>query len=360
MSAPKDPPMINPIFSSDNTAGAHQSVLQAIMDAGINTQQPYGNDDHSQRVEQALEAVFECPVSVFLVATGTAANALALSVLTPPWGAVLCHPQSHINVDECGAPEFFTHGAKLVLVDGQDSKLCPKTLAAMADIAAPNSGDVHSVQTSVVSVSQVTETGSVYSLEELCEIGRICQQNQLKLHMDGARFANALVSLGCSAAQMTWQIGVDILSFGATKNGTMAVEAIVLFDKTLAKEMGWRRKRAGHLMSKMSLMSAQLEAYLKQDLWLNNARQANAMALRLDHGLRAIKGIEIQGNTAANMLFCKMPRAMIDSLLDQGFYFYSDRWGENLVRLVTNFTTQEADVDSLIAAAKQWTLSRGS
>ena len=353
MSAHKNKPLINKVFSSDNTAGAHHNVLQAIMDAGINIQQPYGNDEHSKGVEQALEAIFECPVSVFLVATGTASNALALSVLTPPWGAVLCHPQSHVNVDECGAPEFFTHGAKLVLVEGEHSKICPKALAAAA---TPNACDVHSVQTSVVSVSQTTETGSVYSVEELSEIGQICKKNKLKFHMDGARFTNALVSLDCSPAAMTWQSGVDILSLGATKNGTMAVEAIVLFDQALAKEMGWRRKRSGHLMSKMSLMSAQLEAYLKQDLWLNNARQANAMALRLDQGLRSIKGIEIQGDTLSNMFFCKMPKAMIDSLLGQGFYFYSDRWGENVVRLVTNFTTQEADVDCLIAAAKKWAL----
>ena len=355
MSAHEDRGIVNKVFSSDNTAGAAHSVLQAIMDAGMAIQQPYGNDEHSKQVEQTLAEIFECPVSVFLVATGTAANALALSVLTPPWGSVLCHPQSHINIDECGAPEFFTHGAKLAFVDGEHSKLCPKELAAKA---VPNTGDVHTVQTAVVSVSQTTETGSVYSLEELSEIGQICKQNKLKFHMDGARFTNALVSLGCSPAAMTWQAGVDVLSFGATKNGTLAVEAIVLFDPTLAKEMAWRRKRSGHLMSKMSLMSAQLEAYLKQDLWLNNARQANAMALRLDQGLRAINGIDMLGETVSNMFFCKMPKAMIDSLLNQGFYFYSNRWGENVVRLVTNFTTKEADVDGFIKATKQWDLDQ--
>ena len=351
MSAPNTRKLTNRVFSSDNTAGAAPSVLQAIMDAGTHIQQPYGNDDHSKRVQQLLEEIFECSLSVFLVPTGTASNALALSALTPPWGAVLCHPQSHINIDECGAPEFYTHGAKLVLVDGAQSKLCPKNLA---QVAAPNSGDVHSVQNAVVSLSQTTETGSVYSVKELCEIGRICKENNLKLHMDGARFTNALVSLGCSPAAMTWQAGVDILSLGATKNGTMAVEAIVIFDKALAKDMGWRRKRAGQLMSKMTLMSAQLEAYFKHDLWLDNARQANAMAQRLDQGFRGIKGVEMLDETVSNMFFCKMPKAMINSLLDQGFYFYTDRWGENVVRLVTNFTTQEADVDALINAAKQW------
>jgi threonine aldolase len=349
MATNKDQGMINKVFSSDNTVGAAPAVLQAIMDAGQGMQQPYGNDHHTEQVEQALTDIFECPLTVFLVATGTAANALGLSVLTPPWGAILCHPQSHINIDECGAPEFFTHGAKLVLVDGDHSKMCPTTLAAMA---TPNKSDPHTVQTSVVSVTQTTETGSIYSLEELSEIGRICQHKGLKFHMDGARFANALVALDCSPAAMTWQAGVDVLSFGTTKNGTLAAEVIVLFDQTLAQEMTWRRKRSGHLLSKMRLVSAQIEAYLKQDLWLDNARHANAMALRLDQGLRAIEGIEIQGDTRSNMFFCKMPSAIIEGLLEQGFYFYSDRWGKNIVRLVTSFATQATDVDHFISAAK--------
>jgi len=342
--------MINKVFSSDNTAGAAPSVLQAIMKAGIGIQAPYGNDVHTEKVEQTLAHIFECPVKVFLVATGTAANALALSALTPPWGAILCHPQSHINIDECGAPEFFTHGAKLVLVNGDNSKICPTQLLVFA---APNKTDTHSVQNSVVSVSQTTETGSIYSLEELSAIGRICKDNGLKMHMDGARFTNALVSLGCSPAAMTWQAGVDVLSFGATKNGTLAAEAIVLFDPELGQDMMWRRKRSGHLMSKMRLLSAQLEAYLSQDLWLNNARHANTMALRLDQGLRPIEGVKIHGTTNSNMFFCKLPKVMIEGLLKRGFYFYSDRWGENIVRLVTSFATQEADVDGFISAAKQ-------
>ena len=349
MSSSQDQSLINKVFSSDNTAGASPAVLQAMMDAGAGIQAPYGMDRHSEQVEQALADIFECPVSVFFVATGTAANALALSVYTSPWGAVLCHQESHINVDECGAPEFFTHGAKLVFVEGDDSKISPKVLATMA---APNTADAHSVQTSVVSVTQTTETGSIYSLNELSEIGRICKENGLKFHMDGARFANALVALDCSPAAMTWQAGIDVLSFGTTKNGTLAAEAIVLFDQTSAQEMIWRRKRSGHLVSKMRLISAQIGAYLKQDLWLDNARHANAMALRLDQGLRAIDGIDIQGDTRSNMFFCHMPSAMIKDLLAQGFYFYSDRWGKNIVRLVTNFSTREVDVDHFIAAAK--------
>jgi threonine aldolase len=203
-----------------------------------------------------------------------------------------------------------------------------------------------------VSISQTTESGSVYSLEEINTLGNLCKEHSLRLHMDGARFANALVALECTPAEMTWKAGVDVLSFGATKNGVLAAEAIILFDQSLAPELAFRRKRAGHLMSKMRLLAAQLDAYLTDDLWLVNARQANVMAVRLDHGLRTIEGVEIQGVTQANMLFCKLPRLVIDGLLDQGFYFYSDRWDTDVVRLVTNFTTQNADVDSLIDAVK--------
>jgi len=341
--------MTNKIFSSDNTAGAAPAVIQAIIDASVGPQSPYGADAYSQAVEDKLSIIFECPVSVFLVPTGTAANALGLSVLTPSWGSVLCHPESHINNDECGAPEFFTNGAKLVSVNGKNSKICPINLAKVAGL---KTGDVHSVQTAVVSISQTTESGSVYSLEEINTIGSLCEEHNLRLHMDGARFANAVVALECTPAEMTWKAGVDVLSFGATKNGVLAAEAIVLFDQSLAQELAFRRKRAGHLMSKMRLLAAQLDAYLADDLWLVNARQANAMAVRLDHGLRSIEGLEIQGTTQSNILFCKLPRPIIDGLLAQGFYFYSDRWDTDVVRLVTNFTTQNADVDGLIDAVK--------
>jgi threonine aldolase len=350
MDTSKDQGMINKVFSSDNTAGAAPAVIQAIIDASTGPQSPYGADAYSQAVEDKLSIIFECLVSVFLVPTGTAANALGLSVLTPPWGSVLCHPESHINNDECGAPEFFTNGAKLVSINGENSKICPINLAK---IAALKTGDVHSVQATAVSISQTTESGSIYSLAEINAIGNLCKEKNLRLHMDGARFSNALVALGCTPAEMTWKAGVDVLSFGATKNGVLAAEAIVLFDQSLVQELAFRRKRSGHLVSKMRLLAAQLDAYLTDDLWLVNARQANAMALRLDQGLRSIKGVEMQENTLSNMFFCKMPRPIIDGLLDQGFYFYSDRWDENVVRLVTSFATKETDVDHFISAAKK-------
>ena len=340
----------NTVFTSDNAAGASMQVMQAIIDASSGPQSPYGADDYSQQMELKLKKIFECELNVFLVSTGTAANALGLSVLTPPWGAVLCHPESHINNDECGAPEFFTNGAKLISVDGANSKICPINLTK---IAKQKNGDVHSAQASVVSLSQSTESGSLYSVEELQAIGEVCKQHGLRLQMDGARFANALVALECTPAEMTWKAGVDVLSFGATKNGVLAAEAIILFDQSLAQELGFRRKRAGHLMSKMRLMAAQMDAYLTDDLWLNNARHANQMAARLDEGLRAIVGVEIQGQTQSNILFCKLPRATIDGLFAQGFRFDSDRWDNNVVRLVTNFITQTSDVDHLLHGVRK-------
>ncbi|MEN3112662.1 low specificity L-threonine aldolase [Uliginosibacterium paludis] len=337
------------VFSSDNIAGASPAVMDALLAANAGAAIPYGGDELTARVRMRLCEVFERDVGVFLVPTGTAANALSLAAITPPWGAVLCHPASHINNDECGAPEFFMHGARLRLVDGADAKIDPVALDAVAGLKA---GDVHSSQNTAVSITQATETGSVHSLDEIGQIGEICRRHALRLHMDGARFANALVSLGCTPAEMTWKAGVDVLSFGATKNGVLGAEAIVCFDRSIETELAFRRKRSGHLFSKMRLLSAQMSAYLEHDLWLANARQANAMARRLGTGLRALAGVEIMGRTEANILFCRLPQALIEGLLAEGFVFYHDRWGPGVVRLVTSWATTEADVDHLLARAQ--------
>lgn len=334
-------------FTSDNIAGASPEILAAIVKCNAGQAGPYGADDATKRVEQKLGDLFEKEVGVFLVPTGSAANALCLSVLTPPWGAVLCHPQSHIANDECGAPEFYTGGAKLIAVDGARAKIDP---ARLRQEAKRRTGDVHTVQPACVSITQATETGSVYSVDEIKEIGEICRGAGLRLHMDGARFANALVSLGATPAELTWKAGVDALSFGATKNGVLAAEAIVLFDPSLATELAYRRKRGGHLFSKMRLLSAQMEAYLENDLWLKNARQANAMARRLETGLGAIPEVKLLGAAEANILFCRMPQAAIEDLLAQGFRFYHDRWGPGIIRLVTSFATTPDDVDKFISA----------
>ncbi|WP_238923877.1 threonine aldolase family protein [Achromobacter ruhlandii] len=336
-------------FASDNTAGASPQILAALLRANEGQAPAYGADDITLRVERRLAEIFEREVDVLLVPTGTAANSLALAALTPPWGSVLCHAHSHIANDECGAPQFYSGGARLALLEGAASKLDPAQLAVEARRKA---GDVHSMPPACVSITQATEAGSVYTRDEITAIGDVCREAGLPLHMDGARFANALVSLGCTPAEMTWKAGVAALSFGATKNGVLGAEAIVLFEPGRAAELAYRRKRGGHLFSKMRLLSAQMEAYLAHDLWLDNARQANAMAARLAAGMANLPGVELQGPVEANILFCRLPIATIDGLLAQGFRFYHDRWGPGVARLVTSFTTHEQDVDHFLAALR--------
>ncbi|MCK0206680.1 low specificity L-threonine aldolase [Starkeya koreensis] len=348
MTAPAPPNRRPPGFGSDNVAGVSPAILAALAAANEGPMPSYGADEISARVEARLSQLFEREVAVFLVSTGTAANALSLAALTPPWGAVLCHAESHIENDECGAPEFFSGGAKLIHVPGAEAKIDPQ---ALAEAARRNRGDVHCVQPAAVSITQASELGTLYSVAETAAIGAVCRQAGLPLHMDGSRFANAVAALSASPAEMTWKAGVDVLSFGATKNGALGVEAIVLFDRERAGELAFRRKRAGHLSSKMRFLAAQMEAYLADDLWLANARQANAMAARLDAGLRALPGVTVQGRVEANMLFAQLPQTMIEGLLAQGFRFYTDRWGAGVVRLVTSFATREEDVDRLLEAA---------
>lgn len=338
-------------FTSDNIAGASESVLQAMMEASQGDAMPYGNDDMTAEVTAMLSALFECDVAVFLVSTGTAANVLSISAMTPPWGSVLCHSESHLLKDESTAPEFYTGGARFVGIDGAHAKIDPVQLKK---IVSQKMGDVHTAQPSALSISQVTEVGSVYSLEEICAITKIAKEANLPVHMDGARFANALVALGCTPAQMTWQAGIDIVSFGATKNGVMAAEAIVVFNPELAQSLGFRRKRGGHLHSKMRLLSSQMKAYLTDDLWRHNATHANAMMALLQDGLKTIPSIKINTPAQANMLFCTFPEGMADSLLAEGFAFYGGRWEEGVVRLVTSFRTPKAGVEAFISSARRY------
>ena len=336
-------------FTSDNIAGASPEIIEAILNANVGQALPYGNDETSKRVEALFGELFEHPVQIFPVTTGTAANALCLAALTKPWSAILGHRDSHINHDECGAPEFFSSGAKLLAIGGEHAKI---DAAQLEHALTQKIGDVHTVQPSCVSITQATEVGSIYSLDEIERIGTLCKQHGVGLHMDGARFANALATLDCSPADMTWRAGVSLLSFGATKNGAVAAEAMVVFDPALGAELAFRHKRAGQLMSKMRFCTAQLEAYLRDDLWLRNARHANAMALRLACGLQA-SGVELTSRVEANIVFCKLPLAAIKSLLQAGFRFYHDRWEPGVVRFVTSFATQADDVDALLEATRQ-------
>jgi threonine aldolase len=341
--------MFERVFSSDNTAGVSTEILAAMAESAVGRATPYGEDDLTRAVTGRFRDVFECDLDVLLVSTGSAANGLALAALTPPWGSVLCHSDSHINNDEAGAPEFYSNGAKLVPLPGVDAKLHPEAVAAAVKRGR---GIVHAVQPAVLSVTQATETGSVYSLDELGELGELAHDGGLAVHMDGARFTNALVSIGATAAEMTWRSGVDILSFGATKNGTMNAEAVVVFDRSKTTELRYRQKRAGQLASKMRFQSAQLAAYLADDLWLSNAAHANAMADRLAAGLASIAGAGVLGTPRANMLFATLAESTIATLLADGFSFYCDDTQPTQVRFVTAFTTTEADVDDLLAAIR--------
>jgi len=341
-------PMVS--FTSDNASGIAPEILQALTDANKGAAMPYGEDAITRRVETRLAEVFETEVAVFPVATGTAANALSLSVMVPPFGAIYCHELAHVQVDECGAPEFYTGGAKLVPLSGVNGKIDAAVLGA----AIEGAGNVHAVQPAAVSLTQASEAGTIYTPAEIAAVAEVARGHNLSLHMDGARFANALVAGNHSPAEMTWKAGIEALSFGATKNGALGAEAVVLFKPELAATFAYRRKRGGHLLSKMRFLSAQLDAYLHDDLWLRNARHANAMAGRLSTGLAAVAGVTLCHPVEANEIFARLPEAMITGLLAQGFNFY--RWGAEAryeVRLVTSFDTAPKDVDAFLAAASR-------
>lgn len=337
-------------FSSDNVTGAAPEILEALLRANAGPQTAYGADEASRRLETRIAEVFECEVGVLPVATGTATNALSLSIASPPYGVTYCHQRAHINVDECGAPEFYSSGGKLVTLPGAGAKLTPETLAP----AITGAGDVHHPQPAAVSISQASELGTIYRPDELAALSEVARRHDLVLHMDGARFANALVALGVSPAAMTWQAGLDILSFGATKNGAFAAEAVLLFGRMRDKleELRYRRKRGGHLVSKGRLLSVQLEAYLADDLWLRSARHANAMAKRLSEGLTALPGAALLYPVEANMIFARLPAPVIEGLRAEGHRFY-DWGGPNEVRLVTAFCTTEPEVDGFLATARR-------
>jgi threonine aldolase len=340
-------------FASDNVTGASPEILEALVAANRGPAPAYGDDEISRRLERHLAELFEHDVGVFPVGTGTAANVLGLSALVPPWGAVLCHETSHIVVDEANAPEFYTGGAKLVTLPGRDGKLDPVSVSRLLPGWL---GEVHHPQPAAISLTQATECGTVYKPDEIRALSETVKRHGLAVHMDGARFANAVVSLGVSPADLTWRAGVDILSFGATKNGALAAEAIVVFDPSNARrmsELAFRRKRGGQLWSKMRFLSAQLEAYLTDGLWLRNAHHANQMAQMMVQGLAALPGVTLRHPVEANEIFAVLPEPMIRSLLAAGFYFY--RWDgaeSQCIRLVTAFNTEPADVEAFLSVAR--------
>ncbi|OYX73146.1 MAG: low specificity L-threonine aldolase [Rhizobiales bacterium 32-66-11] len=346
-------------FASDNTAGVHPAIMAALALANEGPAPSYGADPWSARAAQALRDVFETEARVFLVATGTAANALALSALTPAYGTVFCHRDSHLNTDECGAPEFFTGGAKLTTLAGFGGKVSVDEIErSRRDFRR----GFHQQMPAAVSITQASELGLVYAAEEVGEIGAYCRAHGLKLHMDGARFANALAASNASAADLTWRAGVDVMTFGATKNGAMGVEAVVFFDPALADHFDYRVKRGAHVISKSRFLGAQMAAYLENGLWLDNARHANAMAARLAAGLAGVPGVALPVPTQANEVFAILPRPLHDALQAAGAHYYEwPRLASGLapigadqafVRMVCSFRTDPAEVDQLIAAAR--------
>lgn len=341
--------MTDPInLASDNVAGAAPEILAAIASAAEGRARSYGGDEITARLQDRLSELFERRVAAFPVPTGTAANALALATFTPPWGAVLCHREAHVAVDECGAPEFYTHGAKLLPVDGAHGKLTPQTLAA----AVPEwRGDVHRSQPAMLSLSQATESGTVYSPAEVGALAEAARGHGLAVHMDGSRFANALAAQGCSPAELTWKAGVDVLSFGGTKNGCVMAEAVVFFDPDKAADFAFRRKRAGHLLSKMRFVSAQLEAYLADGLWLRLARNANARARQLAEGLQALPGVTLEHPVEANEVFVRLPAALAEGLKRQGVL--AAHWEGEIWRFVGAFDTDAATIETVLERARR-------
>ena len=336
-------------FASDNVAGACPEVLDALMKANEGDSAPYGNDDYSKVLQEKFSEIFEKEVIVYPTASGTAANALALSTMTPVFGNIYCHKLAHINTDECGAPEFYTGGAKLIPLTGINGKITPEELEKNIS----GTGIVHHTQPSSVSITQVCETGEVYELDEIKKIADVAHKHKLNMHMDGARFANALVALNCTPAEMTWKSGIDVLSFGATKNGCIAAEAIIFFKPELVGNISFLMKRAGHLLSKMRFVSAQLDAYISNDVWLKNAKQANKMGKKLSDGLVKHNSIKLAYPTQANEVFAKFPREMIKHLNSLGYKMNEDELDGQAVRLVAAWNTQNSDVESFLESINQ-------
>ena len=348
-------------FGSDNQPGASARVLDMLVAANLGHTHGYGDDEWTARAEAALAEVFEREVEVFLVPTGTAANTLALACLVRPWQAILCHDQAHILVDESTGVELQSGGARPVGISGGAGKLTPELLAS--HLARAGSDATHNVLPGALSLSEVSELGLVYSPQELTGLADLAHRHGLKVHVDGARFANAVAASGASAADLSWRAGVDVMSLGATKNGCLAAEAIVFFTKGLAHELPFRRKRAGHLLSKGRLLGAQLVGWLQEGHWLDLARHANSQAALLARELTTLPGVRLAWPCEANEVFVIAPTALAAALRAAGATFYDWYWGalppgvelgehELLLRLVTSFASSDAHRDELLAAAR--------
>lgn len=346
-------------FASDNTGGVHPKIMDAIVAANSGSQPSYGGDAITEAAQDALRGVFDAPeASVHFVATGTAANALALSLLTPPWGRVFCHQSAHIQTSESGAPEFYSAGAKLVPIAGAHGRIDPKALAEGLHEFGRSS--VHAGQNAAISLTNATEWGTVYDPDQVAALSDAAYRAGMAVHMDGARFANALAAQETSAADLSWRAGVDILTLGGTKNGCMGLEAVLIFDPARAEEFEYRRKRGGHLLSKHRFLSAQILAWLQNGLWLQIATEANRMAALLAQGLQALPGVNLLAPVQTNSVFATLPRQMFAAARAAGAQFHlwpgdhiDDGRGPLSVRLVCGWDTQPRDVQALLDVLTQ-------
>ncbi|KGM48216.1 threonine aldolase family protein [Pseudooceanicola atlanticus] len=345
-------------LASDNTGPVHPQIMALLAEANAGFAKPYGADPLMEEVRTRLREVFEAPeAAIYLVATGTAANCLGLATLAPPYATVFCSPNAHIHVDECNAPEFYTGGAKLTLV-GADDKMTPDTLRAA--IEGEEVRGVHGPQRGPVALTQATEMGQVYSVAEVTALAAVAKEYGLPVHMDGARFANALAATNATPAEMTWRAGVDVLSFGGTKNGCMGVEAVILFNPEKAWEFELRRKRGAHLFSKHRYLSAQMAGYLRDDLWRDLAAKANANMARLSAGLQDLPEARMLYPAQANIAFVDLPRALHRRLTEGGVAY--NIWSGSLdgadpaeplpARFVTDWSLSHDDIDAFLALAR--------
>ncbi len=343
-------------FASDNTAPVHPAVMKALHEVNDGAMPAYGNDPVTLRLRDTFRSVFRCPeLTVFPVFNGSACNGLALARMIRPYESVLCHRQAHINNDECGLPEFFT-GGKLVGLDGAHGKLSPEGIADLIEKTLDHAP--HTSRPRALSLTNATELGTVYTPAEVRALSDVAHRHGLFVHMDGARIANAVAHLNCHPAEVTSEAGVDILSFGGTKNGAMLAEAAVIFNPALIEDFAYVHKRGGQLPSKARYVSAQLQALLDNNLWIDLGRHANAMARRLRTGLATLPGTGLLHPVEANELFVTLPKAMADRLFARGHRFYP--WpnsGPDAYRLVTSFSTTEAEVDGFIADCSEPAIS---
>jgi len=330
-------------FMSDNCSGISPEVMQALITCNEKAIPSYGSDDYTAKAKKLFSELFETPVTTVFVATGTAANCLALSLFTPSYGAILCHSHSHIYADEYGAPGLFTGGAQLITVEGKHGKIEPDLLTG-----ALRQASTQLIKPTILSLSQASESGTVYNVSEIAALTGIAKKNGLKVHMDGARFANALAHTGCSPAEMTWKLGVDVLSFGGTKNGCLAAEAVIVFNdsRPLRDELQLRRKKSGHTLSKMRFISSQFIAYLQEGLWLQNASHANSMARYLAETIKEAAGLIPLHPVEANEVFIMLPPDVAQRIQESGHQFFD--WYDGSYRFVTSCATTKEDVITLI------------